>query len=345
MPGMTVRVAIVGPTSYTGYYLMQILLRHPAAKLTYLASHREELPAISQEFPQLLGRCDLTCQPIDPAKMAAEADVVFLCLPHLVSMKYAPALLDQGLRVIDLSADYRLRDAAQYEQVYGHKHEDTRHLSEAVYGLTELFRRDVQEAQLIANPGCYPTAAALAIAPLLSRSLVKPTNIIVNAASGVTGAGRAPKANLHFPEVNESYAAYGVGNHRHQPEIGQTLSIVRGQPTEVLFTPHLLPIDRGILETIYLDPVDDEVTEEDLLTAYQDAYSGEPFVRIRDEELPNVKYVRDTNYCDLAVRLVGPEDSRKVIAFAAIDNMIKGASGQAVQNMNLMFELDETAGL
>lgn len=341
---MSVRTAIVGPTGYTGLFLIEILLRHPGVKITYLASQRDELPNIAEEFPRLVGRCEMMCRPIDAAAIAKEADAVFCCLPHVASMRYVPQLLDAGLRVIDLSADYRLRDADLYESVYGHAHEDRENNESAVYGLPEFFGEQIADANLVANPGCYPTAAALGIAPLLQNSLVKPDGIVINAASGVTGAGRSPKPNLHFPEANESYTAYGVGTHRHQPEIDQTLSTVRGQPVEVLFAAHLLPIDRGILETIYMDPIDDQVTEDDLFTAFENAYADQPFVRV-SADFPNVKNVRDTNFCDVTVRLTGPDDSRKVVVISAEDNMIKGASGQAVQNMNLMFSQESTDGL
>ncbi len=345
---MSIRCAIVGPTGYTGLFLIDLLLRHSGAKLTYLASARDELPDIAEVFPQLLGRLSekvSVCRPIDPAAIARDADVAFLALPHVVAMEHAGPLVDAGLKVIDLSADYRLADPALYEQVYKHAHSDVSHLDEAVYGLPELFRTDIPDARLVANPGCYPTAAALGIAALLARSLVKSTNIIINAASGATGAGRGLKLGLHYAEHNESYLAYGeIGGHRHQPEIEQTLETIAGKPVPVLFVPHLLPLDRGILETIYLDPVDDEVTEDDLFEALEQAYDDEPFVRVR-ADLPNVKYVRDTNFCDLSVRLVDRDGVRKAVVFAAIDNMIKGASGQAIQNMNLMFGLDETAGL
>lgn len=337
---MTVRVAIVGPTSYTGLYLIQILLRHPQAAIAYLASQREEPVNIAAEFPQLMGRCDMTCRPIEATAIAKEADVAFCCVPHAVAMQYVPALLKAGLRVVDLSADYRLLDAELYEKVYQHKHLDPGNLEEAAYGLPELFADDIPEAGLVANPGCYPTAAALGIAPLLEKQLVKTTGIVINAASGVTGAGRKVAAHLQFAEANEAFAPYNVGVHRHQPEIEQTLSAVAEQPVKVLFVPHLLPVDRGILESIYLDPASDAVTEDQLFEAFEQAYAAEPFVRVRND-LPNIKHVRDTNFCDLTVRLVGG----KVVVFSAIDNMIKGASGQAVQNMNLMFGLDQTIGL
>jgi N-acetyl-gamma-glutamyl-phosphate reductase len=345
---MSIRTAIVGPTGYTGFHLIDILLRHPSAELTCLASHRDELPDIREAFPALLGRLDdeaAQCRPIDPGAIAHAADVVFLALPHRAAMSYAPKLLDAGLRVIDLSADYRLADPALYERIYEQPHEDTNNLAEAIYGLPELNRDQLPGAMLIANPGCYPTAAALAIAPLLSHSLIKHDPIIINAASGTTGAGKKPSDLLHFPNHNESYLPYGIiGGHRHQPEIEQTLSTVAGKPIHTLFVPHLLPIDRGILETIYLEPMDPDVTEDELFEAYETAYADEPFIRVR-EDLPNLKHVVATNYCDITVRLTRQGDRPTVVVFCTIDNMIKGASGQAVQNMNAVFDLDETAGL
>ena len=345
---MSIRAAIVGPTGYTGFYLIDLLLRHPQAELTYLASHRDELPDIRESFPALLGRIDedlALCRPIDPSAIADAADVVFLALPHRAAMSYAPQLLDAGLRVIDLSADYRLADAELYEKVYQTPHDDTDNLDEAVYGLPELNRDHLPGAMLVANPGCYPTAAALGIAPLLSHSLIKQSPIIINAASGTTGAGKSPSDLLHFPNQNESYLPYGlIGGHRHQPEIEQTLSLVAGKPIHALFVPHLLPIDRGILETIYLQPTDPDVTEDELFEAYEDTYADEPFVRVR-ESLPNLKHVVGTNFCDISVRLTKQAGQPTIVVFSTIDNMIKGASGQAIQNMNAVFDLDETTGL
>ncbi len=349
---MSIRAAILGPTGYTGLYLIQLLLRHPEAKITYLASHRDELPDIGQVFPQLYGRLPegvSKCRPIDYEAIAKEADVVFLGLPHKAAMSYIPQLLDAGLRVIDLSADYRLKDPELYKAVYGHDHGDPANLADAVYGLPELFRDQLPGAMLVANPGCYPTAAALAITPLIKNNLVKPDDIQIIGASGVTGAGKTPAAHLHFPEQNESYMAYGaIGGHRHQPEMLQTIQLATGVRAGALFVPHLLPVDRGILETIFLDPVEPDITEEDLYEAYTSAYADQPFVRVR-KDLPNIKFVRDTNYCDIAARLVPGNDATgqapKVVLFSAIDNMYKGASGQAIQNMNLVFELKETLGL
>jgi N-acetyl-gamma-glutamyl-phosphate reductase len=337
---MDLRVAIVGPTGYTALWLIQWLVRHPTARVTYLASHREQLPNIAEEFPQLLGLCDLTCRPIDPTAIAREADVAFLCLPHGAAMAHAGDLLDAGLRVIDLSADFRLNSVKLYEQTYSQPHGDPANLKQAVYGLPELFADDIPEADLVANPGCYPTATALGLAPLLKAGLIDAQSLVVNAASGTTGAGRSPKPTLHFAHVNEGFAAYAAGNHRHQPEMIQTLQRAAGQTVNLLFVPHLLPVDCGILATMYADPVSDDLTEEDLFDVLEQAYDDEPFVRVRNE-LPNIKHVRGTNFCDLTVRLSGS----KVIVFSAIDNMVKGASGQAIQNMNLMFDLSPASGL
>jgi len=344
---MSVSVAIVGPTGYTGSWLIELLARHPEANVVYLASHREELPDIRQEFPRLTGLIDpdvALCKPIDPEAIAEVADVVFLGLPHKAAMAYAGPLLDAGLRVIDLSADYRLSDADLYEKVYDTPHTDRDNLAQAVYGLPELFRRDLPGAMLVANPGCYPTAAILGISPLLSHSLVQSEGIVINAASGTTGAGRAAKPALHYAHVNEGFTAYGqIGAHRHGTEIAQLLGRVAGHDVSPLFVPHLLPVDRGILETIYLSPLDNDVTEKELFAAMADAYDDEPFVRVV-EHLPNIKDVAGTNFCDITVRLV-TGDVPRVVVFSAEDNMIKGASGQAIQNMNAVFELDETLGL
>ncbi len=356
LPTQPVRAAIVGPTGFTGALLVELLHRHPAAELTYLASHRDELPDLRDEFPKLTGLLDddlAQCRPIDAGAIAEAADVAFLALPHTAAMAYAPQLLDAGLRVVDLSADYRLLDAEHYRQVYDTPHLDTDNLAHAVYGLPELFRDDLPGATLVANPGCYPTAAALGVAPLLTHALVKPDPITINAASGTSGAGRAAKPATSFLSVNEAFGPYGtIGGHRHQPEIAQTLCRVAGKPRgeiDPLFVPHLLPIDVGILETIYLEPADAEVTEDELFEAFADAYRDEPFVRVRgvDDALPNVKHVAGTNFADLTVRRVttGNDQRPTVVVIVVEDNLVKGASGQAIQNMNAMFELDETLGL
>jgi N-acetyl-gamma-glutamyl-phosphate reductase len=336
---MTVRVAIVGASGYTSLETIRWLLRHPSAKITYLASRKEE-QSISTLFPELLGRFDLPIRPFDAAAIAKEADVAFLCLPHVTAMEHVPPLLDAGVKVVDLSADYRLTDPAMYEKWYKHHHADTKNLAEAVYGLPEFFAEKIRGARLVSNPGCYPTAAALGVAPLIAAGLADPSDIIVNANSGISGAGRPPKQEHHFPERNETYEPYSIGTHRHQPEIEQTIGMVSKQKVNVLFVPHLLPVDRGILETIYLKPRSG-ATEADALAAFEKAYQGKPFVRIRQQNLPSIKYVANTNYADIAVKMAGG----RFVVISAIDNMVKGAAGQAIQNMNLMFGLDETAGL
>ena len=346
-----IRVAVVGPTGYAGYHLVDLLLRHPRVELTALAARRDPPVDLRDEFPKLTGRLPAgvaTTVPIHADTLADRADVAFLALPHKASMAQVPGLLEAGMRVIDCSADYRLRTPELYEQTYGLPHTDPEHLAEAVYGLPELFRNDLPDARLVAMPGCYPTAAALAVAPLLSRSLVEPTRIVINASCGVTGAGRTPAPALHFPTANEAYGAYGtIGGHRHQPEIGQTLSRVAGRPVEPLFVPHLLPCDVGIAESIYLTPRDSQVTQADLFEAYEDAYGGEPFVRLRgpDGPLPNIKHVAGTNFVDLTVRLVGGEDTPIVCVFVCEDNLIKGTAGQAVQCLNAVMGWEETLGL
>ncbi len=345
---MTIRCAIVGPTGYTGFHLIDLLLRHPEAELTYLASHRDELPDIRAEFPSLSGRLDKAtamCKPIDPDAIAEAADVAFLALPHRAAMAYAPQFVSRGMKVIDLSADYRLQDPSLYEEVYDTPHEDPETLISSVYGLPELFRGDVRSStKLIANPGCYPTASALALAPLIEYDLIDPESIFISAASGASGAGRSAGSNTHFPELNESFYAYGrIGGHRHQPEIAQSLSTIAGRPVDALFVPHLLPIDRGILCTIHARP-NTRYETDTLNDAFRQKYDKEPFIRLRKTP-PNVKHCRDTNFVDLHWKVVTVNDEPRVIIFAAEDNLIKGASGQAVQNMNLWFGLDETTGL
>jgi N-acetyl-gamma-glutamyl-phosphate reductase len=260
-------------------------------------------------------------------------------VPHKVAMDYVPKLRAKGIRCIDWSADYRLKDRAVYEKWYC-PHVDAAGLSEAVYGLPEYFAPQIRTAGLIANPGCYPTSATLALAPILKAGLVHPTGIICNSVSGVSGAGRAPSLKFHYPERNENFEAYGVGTHRHMPEIEQNLKTITGQEVDVLFQPHLSPMDRGILSTIYAQPARD-VTTEELTDVLKKAYADKPFVRVRTEPLPATKYVAQTNFCDIAARVA----KGRVVLFSAIDNLIKGASGQAVQNMNIMFGLDETTGL
>lgn len=340
----TVPAAILGPTGYTGLELIEILSRHPSMRAAYLATARDKQPRIDAEFPRLAGRIDpavAQCRPIDHDAIAAACRVAFLCLPHEAAMVHAPALLSRGVKVVDLSAAYRLKDAAAYAAAYGHPHTDAPGLAGAVYGLTEHARDAVRAARLVANPGCYPTAAGIALIPLVRAGLIRPEGIIVNAASGASGAGREPKSHLTLVEAGENFSAYGIGVHRHQPEIDQALrTFAGGAERAVLFVPHLLPIERGILETIYADPSRPGLDSAAVTDALRRAYERERFVVVRDEA-PALRDVRQTNRVHVNARVVGG----KVVVVAAIDNLVKGASGQAVQNANLMMGLEEAAGL
>jgi N-acetyl-gamma-glutamyl-phosphate reductase len=264
---------------------------------------------------------------------------VFSCLPHGVSSATLPTLLERGMRVVDLSADYRLRDPLAYAHWYGEEQHDQFNLSRAVYGLPEVYRDEIISAQLIANPGCYPQGAILGLAPLVGKQMVELRGIIIDSKSGVSGAGRVPKLSAHFPECNESVAAYNVGKHRHTPEIEQALTDVAGDPVEVIFTPHLIPMDRGIFTTIYANPVN-ALAETELVELYSDYYAQAPFVRVRTS-LPATKDTYGSNFVDICVKAV----RGKVVVLACIDNLFRGASGVAVQNFNLMFGFDEATGL
>lgn len=334
-----IRTAIIGATGYTALDAINILLRHPQAKITYLTALPQECGPLVDVFPCLQGRLDLPIEPIDLDKLAGSADVALCCLPHRASMGFVPQLLNAGLKVVDFSADYRMHDVAVYERVYGVEHTDKDNIAQAAFGLPELFREKVVGAQLVANPGCYPTAAALALAPLLREGLIAPDDIIVNAVSGSTGAGRKAALAFHFPEMNENLFAYAVGTHRHQPEIEKILADFSGAPAGVLFQPHVASFDRGIAETIYCRPVQD-TTAERLAALYAGFYKDEPFVRCLTRP-PRVKDVAFTNFCDVFATTAGG----KIVVFAAIDNLVKGASGQAVQNMNIICNLPETMGL
>jgi N-acetyl-gamma-glutamyl-phosphate reductase len=334
-----IRVAIIGATGYTALELIKILLRHPEVEITALTSRSEGNPHVASVHPQLAGRMDLNMADLAPAEIAARADFAFSCLPHGVTSSLVPKLLDAGLRIVDLSADYRLNSPESYLQWYDQKHADGDRLGKVVYGLPELFREQIRDAQLVANPGCYPTSAILPLAPLVKGGLIAPREIIVDSKSGVSGAGRTPKLTTHFPECNESISAYNVGRHRHTPEIEQVLSRASGQSVEVIFTPHLVPMDRGILSTIYSQPLA-ELSEEIALDAIRNFYSNEPFVRVVNH-LPGSKDTRDTNFCDITVRMV----RGRLITISCLDNLIKGASGAAVQNFNLMHGFAETTAL
>jgi N-acetyl-gamma-glutamyl-phosphate reductase len=334
------KVAILGGSGYTALELIKILLRHPHAEIVAVTSRQEDTPLVSELHPSLFCRLDLRCEPLDADRlMARGVQCAFGCLPHGASMGSLPALLARGVRVIDLSADYRLRDPNIYAQWYGESHEDLAHLMQAVYGLPEVYGEEIATAQLVANPGCYPQTAILGLAPLVAGHHIDLKRIIVDSKSGVSGGGRTPKLPFHFPECNESVVAYNVGTHRHTPEMEQVLSDIAGDDVEILFTPHLIPMDRGICSTIYAEPRRD-FTQAQLLELYRAYYAAAPFVRV-GERLPATKDCSGTNFLDLSVRVV----RGRVVVLACEDNLIRGASGVAVQNFNRMFGHAETTAL
>jgi N-acetyl-gamma-glutamyl-phosphate reductase len=336
-------VAIVGASGYTGLELIRILYCHPEVAVTCLTSEQSAGRKISDIFPTLRGRCDLTLENLEPVRVAEKADLIFTALPHKAAMEVVPTFLKLGKHVIDLSADYRLSDPAVYGAWY-EPHINPANLKKAVYGLPEIRRAKIKGARLVANPGCYPTSIILGLAPLIKKALINTKDIIADSASGVTGAGRSAKVDSLYCEVNEGFRAYGVGGvHRHTPEIEQELSLLAGEQLIITFTPHLVPMDRGILSTVYATPRKATTTEK-LIKLYEEYYKGEPFVRILPQgSLPSTAFVRGSNFCDIAPLV--DKRSGRVIIVSAIDNLVKGASGQAVQNMNIVCGFPETMGL
>lgn len=336
------RVAIAGASGYTGFELIRILCEHPQVQLTTITSRAQLGQRLDAFYPALRGHCDLVFEEPDPGLLARDADLVFTALPHQAAMDVVPALLDHGVKVVDLSADYRFRDPAVYEAWY-QPHKTPQLLADAVYGLPELYRDAIKEARLVGNPGCYPTSIILAAAPLLRKGLVQAESLIADSKSGVSGAGRGASLGVHFCEVNEGFKAYKVAEHRHTPEIEQELSALAGKPVVINFTPHLVPMSRGILSTVYA-ALHEGVTPRDVEAAFHELYAEAPFVRVcRQGELPSTLQVRGSNYCDLGWR-VDPR-TRRVIVVSVIDNLTRGASGQAVCNMNLMTGMHEKTGL
>lgn len=335
------KVAIVGASGYTGLELLRLLLPHPHAEVVAATSRQQEGQPLSSVFPLLTGLTDLRfCAPQAPEVSGAE--LVFTALPHQAAMSAVPGLLAQGKRVVDLSADFRLREAATYERWYA-PHVAKELLAEAVYGLCELYRDKIAAARLVANPGCYPTAAILAAAPLLAEGWVELDSILVDAKSGVSGAGRGLSLGSLFCEANEGLKAYKVAEHRHTPEMEQEMSRLAGRELTISFTPHLVPLSRGMLATVYAR-LAKEVSDEDVRALYQGFYAGKPFVRLYPAGTwPSSVSVRGSNFCDLGLK-VDPR-TRRVVVTSVIDNLVKGASGQAVQNMNIMCGFPERAGL
>jgi len=337
-----VRVAIAGASGYTGFELIRIMGQHPEVALTTITSRAQMGQRLDDFYPAFRGHFDLVFQEPDPEILTRNADLVFTALPHQAAMDMVPALLDRGVKVIDLSADYRFRDPAVYEAWY-QPHKTPELLTEAVYGLPELYRDAISRARLVGNPGCYPTSIILAAAPLLHYGLVRPETVIADSKSGVSGAGRGASLAVHFCEVNEGFKAYKVCEHRHTPEIEQELGRLAGRPVTINFTPHLVPMSRGILSTVYAS-IESGVSPERIDEAFRAFYTEAPFVRLcRRGEFPSTLQVRGSNHCDLGWR-VDPRTQR-VVVVSVIDNLTRGASGQAVCNLNLMCGLPETTGL
>jgi N-acetyl-gamma-glutamyl-phosphate reductase len=331
------KVGIIGATGYTGVTLVSLLLAHPEVKISLLTSNTHKGKKLSSIFPLFNGICEQTLAPTDENHRGS-CDVYFLGLPHGTSMETAKRLFDGKSVIIDLSADFRFEDIAAYEKAYV-KHTAPELISQAVFGLPELYRNRIKNAKVIGNPGCYPTSAVLALYPLLKEGMLA-GDIFVDSKSGVSGAGREAKLGSLFCEVSEGFRAYGVGTHRHEPEIQKEVSKL--QPLKVMFTPHLLPMNRGILSTTY-GRLKNPSKTKDVLDLYKALYIDEPFVRVMDEgQYPDTRFTRYSNYCDIGLKTF--EDGRIVI-ISTIDNLVKGASGQAVQNMNVALGLDETAGL
>ena len=336
------RIAVIGASGYTGVELLRLLSQHPGTELVSVTSRQYAGQPVGEVFPSLQDSLDLVFEDVNPEGLAERADLVFTAVPHQTAMGMIPGLLTAGCRVIDLSADFRIRDVATYEAWY-QEHTAKELLCEAVYGLPELFREQIPSARLIANPGCYPTSVALALAPLLENSLIDASTLIVDSKSGTSGAGRAAKTDTLYCEVNEGFKAYSLPRHRHTPEIEQTLSTLARRAVTISFTPHLLPVSRGILSTCYAS-LSGQLTLDALHDVYLDKYAAETFVRVLPKgHLPNISQVRGSNYCDIGLAV--DDRTGRVIALSAIDNLVKGAAGQAVQNMNLMLSLPENSGL
>jgi len=342
----TKKVAVIGASGYSGEELVRLLLNHPQVELVAVTSRQNAGQTLAHVFPKFASHPKSKTLRFSEPKadlLAKQADVVFLALPHGVAAEYAVPLLDAGCEVIDLSADFRLKSAEIYQDFYAHDHPAPDLLKKAVYGLPEIYREQIKKASLVASPGCYPTSILLPLIPLLRAGLVKPTGIIADSLSGVSGAGRKAEVDYLFCECNESVRPYGVPKHRHLSEIEEQLSLAAGSNVVIQFTPHLIPVNRGILTTLYLEPVE-KLTEEKISACYKKAYGNEPFVRLLEgKALPDTKNVVGTNVIEIAWRL-DPRTGR-LIVMSAEDNLLKGASGQAVQSMNILCGWPETAGL
>lgn len=334
-----IKVGIVGGTGYTGVELLRLLLQHSKVEVTAITSRGDAGTAVAAMFPSLRGRFDLKFE--DPASADLKAcDVVFFATPNGIAMQQAPDLLEAGVRVIDLAADFRIKDIAEWEKWYAMKHASPEWVAKAVYGLPEINRAAIKNAQLIANPGCYPTAVQLGFMPLVEKGLVDLAHLIADAKSGVSGAGKKAEVGSLFSEASDNFKAYGVSGHRHLPEISQGLSLMAGSKASLVFVPHLTPMIRGIHATLYAKITGDV----DLQALFEERYANEPFVDVMPAKShPETRSVRSANLCRIAVHR--PQNGDTAVVLSVIDNLVKGAAGQAVQNMNIMFGLPETEGL
>ncbi len=337
----TISVSIIGASGYSGAELMKILLRHRQVKIEKLFANSSVGKRVTDLYPWFGSRVDTVYEQYS-ADAACGSDIIFVALPSGEAMNMVPELLERGKKVIDLGGDFRFKDVSLYEKYYKHEHKAKNILQQAVFGLPEWNRQQIKSAMLIANPGCYATSAILPLAPVVKEGIIQAHGISISSLSGVSGAGRSSKVDYSFTEVNESVRAYKVGVHQHTPEIKTVLEGISGAPVSITFVPHLLPITRGIYTSIYA-PLAKNVTQSDVLAVYQHYYASEHFVRISDSAIPEIKNVNYTNFIDIGFQVYA--ENNQLIILSVIDNLIKGAAGQAVQNMNLMFGFDETEGL
>ncbi len=341
-PSKMTRVAVVGATGYAGAELVRILSAHPETELTILTSRRYAGVKFDQAYPAMAGMVDVICEEYSTDRICESADIVFMALPHQLPMTLVPDIIKHEKKVIDLSADFRFNEAAIYESIY-QPHTAGELLETAVYGLSEIYTEQIKTAMLVGNPGCYPTSVLLPLIPLIKQRLLDPGTLVADSKSGVSGAGRSLSPASHYCEVNESFKAYKVSEHRHNPEMDAVLTREAHKPVSITFVPHLLPMTRGMLTTIYATPAT-TIKAKDIADCYSAAYSQHPFIRLcPGNGLPDTSHVRGTNYCDIGFRL--DAHNNRLILISAIDNLVKGAAGQAVQNMNIMMGFDETGGL
>jgi N-acetyl-gamma-glutamyl-phosphate reductase len=339
---MKTRIGIIGATGYTGVELLRLLIHHPGVEVMALTSQKYAGLPIGQVFPSLMKSLQIKCEELNIDQISQKTDLVFIALPHKTAMETVPLFYRAGKKVVDLSADFRLKDSAVYERWY-QKHTAPDLLGESVYGLPELHRDKIRSAKIVGNPGCYPTGALIGLIPVLKKGLVFSEGIVVDSKSGVSGAGRDVVLESLFCEVNEGVKAYKLFAHRHTPEIEQELSLLAQKKVAITFVPHLIPMDRGILSSIYVQ-LAKKVKTEELLNVFQECYEGEPFVRLYPKgKLPNTKDVRGSNFCDIGLAV--SESGDRAVIVTAIDNLVKGASGEAIQNMNIMLGYPETMGL